>query len=176
MDTNFKYITEGVFLKFLDDIGFTVKEKQKYNYTLYFGENKNNVFIFNKINKINALNFFLFKPESKFPLYTSTIRQLGIYKGDTEIKKMLKYPFDNYYFDNDTELIGIYDFVFGLLKENAYDYFYGNLDVEIFNFIVNEKKEFKKKYDRFSTEDKFKIMCKFRDEWDKQRFIKRNYL
>jgi hypothetical protein len=170
---NFRHITNTIFVAGLKQIGFSRKKKNTSSNTFCFRGDFGHIFFFEKLAEKNSLNFFLYKHGSKFPLFTCSVRQLGLVKGEEKIKKMLSYPFDDFYFENEDELIGLYDMVYELLKNNIYDFFYNDLDEEIFNYCIEDRKAFLDKYKECSITDMNIIMHKLREDWVNQRFTER---
>jgi hypothetical protein len=137
-------------------------------------DNKLNIFSICKLTGINRVCFYLSKPGAKYPVYT--IRLLTLTKGNLIEKKLFENARDYFVFDTKDELIGIFDFVYRILNQYVYSFFYENLDKEIddcFEILDKAKKE---KYKNVSKEELFKIGHEMGEKWNAVRFYDRKFL
>ncbi|GMO34825.1 MAG: hypothetical protein Ta2B_15200 [Termitinemataceae bacterium] len=138
METNnnvihFKTITNDIFIPAMRKLGFMVRKTTKVTQgiTFYYDGIFANVFIVDKIPQVNAVKFLMSRKEKNELAFPCNIMMLALVRGDEKIKKIFEDRFSDLYFDNDDELVGIYDFVYGLLRENISDFYYGNLKSEM---------------------------------------------
>jgi hypothetical protein len=175
-DVNFRHITNTILRKNFTRIGLDHRKNNPNKYTFCYKNDIGHLFLIDKISGEKSIRFFLYKYGSNFPLYLCSIKYLGLVKGDEKIKRILLYPFDDFHYSNEEELICLYDMVFGLLKHYADDFYLGKLDEEIFNYCIENKNIISEKYKDLSKTNINKIMHDLRDEWISQRFTERIYI
>jgi hypothetical protein len=175
MSINFKHITETIFIPAIKDLGFKIKSKSKNNIDLYYNDNESNLFELSKFSIKNAVSFSLFIEKNGY-IFSYPIRHIALVKCDKNIREMFEHPFDNFYYDNDDELIGIYDFVYGLMRTNMDDFFYGNLLDEINVSCINIRNKLSNEYKNYSEMEKFNLSRGWQANWEKIRFSERQYL
>jgi predicted hydrocarbon binding protein len=123
---------------------------------------------------INRVCFYLYKPGTKYPVYT--IRLLVLTKGNEIEKKIFENARDYFVFDTKDELLGIFDFVYGILKQYVYSFYCENLDKEIDNYFEIIDKIKREKYKNTSKEELYKIGHEMGKKWNEVRFFDRKHL
>jgi hypothetical protein len=174
MRIDFLSVIEKSFFPALKNLQFNFKAKERNIFKLFYMDNELNIFSVYKLTGMNRVGFYLSKPETKCPVYT--IRLLVLTRGNKMERKIFENARDYFVFDTKDELIGILDFVYGILKQYVYSFFCENLDKEIDNcFEILDKKK-KEKYKNVTKEQLHKIGHEMGGGWNKIRFLDRKNL
>jgi hypothetical protein len=166
---NYKGITNDVFIPAIKKLGFHIQSRSKYEYCFFYKDNILNRFIFEKKSLENAISFYFSRPG--FLRYA--LRNIILVVSDEPFKSMHVYMPGKYYYDTDEELIGIYDFAYGIISKVAEDFYYGDLVNKIEEEILSRKK--KAERENRDTEKEFAIILQHMIDWEKVRFIERHY-
>jgi hypothetical protein len=173
MRIDFISIIEKTFFPALKNLQFDFKSKERNIFKLFYMNKELNVFSIYKLTGMNRVGFHLFKPGAKQLVYT--IRLLVLTKGNETEKKIFENARDYFVFDTKDELIGIFDFVYDILKQYGYSFFCENLDKEIDDCFEILNKLQKDKYKDVSKSELYKIGHEMGEKWNKIRFLDRKH-
>jgi hypothetical protein len=167
---DYKHITDSIFIPALKRLGFRIQSRSKYEYFFIFKDNNQNRFIIEKKKLENAISFYFSRPG----ILRYAMRNIIIVVGDEPYKSMHINAPDKYYYDTDEELIGIYDFAYGVISKTINTFYYGDLVDKIKEyFLVQKNKAESEKRDRI---EEFKKIVQYMMDWEKVRFTERHYL
>jgi hypothetical protein len=169
---DYKDITNRIFIPALKKIGFRVKSKTKRDVIFFYNGNESHEFLLEKDTTENAVCFHFWKLHTGDIPYS--LRNIILVVCDEPYKSMHVNAPEKYYYDTAEELIGIYDFVYGVIIKAAYDFYYGDLADRIKEDILIRKKKGEKE-NKDETEE-FKRIFQYIMDWEKVRFIERRYL
>jgi hypothetical protein len=171
MAVTYKHVTESVFIPALKNLGFSILSKSKNFIEFFYKDNKKYKFFVEKDNTRNAVSFTLFKP-----LVAYTLRNIVLIRAEERYRKIHEICLDKYFFDTDDELIGIYDFAYGLISQIKDDFYYGNLVDEIEKESLNSKEKNSEMFKYLDNDKRTQMLYQYIEEWKKVRFLERHYL
>lgn len=172
MIVDYKNITENIFIPMLKKLGFHIKYRSKYKIVFFYKDNQLNQFIIEKDNIENAVGFFFRKPYSGVIEYA--LRNIILIVCDEPYKTMHENAPEKYYYDTNEELIGIFDFAYGIISNCANDFYCGDLTNKMHEDFIARKKQIKKK--NKDEKEEFMRIFQYMNDWKKVRFTERHYL